>query len=84
MRLDFAPRLGQASMRFQQVAAGTDLDAWHAHQFCFVATLGQSMPWLVLAGMIVFIAGYLLTVPFALLSGFVQVLIQIVCYTNAD
>lgn len=84
MALNFAPRLGQASARFQQVATGTDIDAWHAHQFCFIATLGNSMPWFVLAGMLVCIVGYLLTVPFAMLSGIVQVLVQLVSYTNVE
>lgn len=84
MQLSLAPRLGQASARFQSIATGTDLDMWHAHQFCFVATLGQSMPWFVLAGIVVVIAGYLLTVPFALLSGIVQVFVQLVSYTNVE
>ncbi len=89
------PRFADAVARYQPVALNVSFsssaqeqeaaqDVWNAHQFCFFATLGQAIPWFVVAGAAVTVVGYAVTIPFAVLSSVVQVLVQIVTYSNVE
>ena len=85
----YAPMVRQAAWNYSAVAEGSSvsaqgLDLWHAHQFCFVVTLGQALPWL-----FVFVAGLyvglnLLKVPFVVLAAGVQFAVQAVSFTHVE
>ena len=58
-------------------------DLWTAHQYCFLVTLGQSLPAFfgAVVGVYVFLA--LLRLPFAILAASVQLGAQVLSYTHA-
>lgn len=59
------------------------MDLWHGHQFCFFMTLGQSLPYLILALVIVIGALQLVKMPFALIAAAVQFVMQAIAFTHA-
>lgn len=61
-----------------------DADLWHAHQFCFFVTLGQSIPYLMVALVVVLGVTQLVKLPFAFLAAAVQFLWQAVAFTHAE
>lgn len=83
----FLPKFGEleAAMRnhSEVLSGGTD-DLWHGHQFCFFATLGQTIPYMFLALGVVLGATQLVKLPFALIAAAVQFLWQAVAYTFTE
>lgn len=59
------------------------VDIWHAHQYCFVVTIGQALPAFFVALVLFYMGLALLRVPFVLLSSGAQLLAQAVSYTHA-
>jgi hypothetical protein len=59
------------------------MDMWHGHQFCFFMTLGQSLPYLILALVIVIAAMQLVKLPFALIAAAVQFVWQAIAFTHS-
>ena len=60
------------------------MDLWHAHQFCFVVTLGQAMPWLFVGLFLAYLAVSLLRIPLVILAAGIQFMVQAVAFTHAE
>ena len=72
-----------AVIKASSTGAPSAVDMWHAHQYCFVVTIGQSLPAFFAALALFYVALALLRVPFVLLSSGAQLLAQVVAYTHA-
>lgn len=59
------------------------MDLWHGHQFCFFMTLGQALPYLILALVIVMGALQLVKMPFAMVAAAVQFVWQAIAFTHS-
>ena len=59
------------------------MDMWHAHQFCFFVTLGQAVPYLLLAVVAAMAVLQLLKMPFALVAAAVQFVWQAIAFTHS-
>jgi hypothetical protein len=90
--LGIAPNYRQAADSYSRViklmsetgALPSAIDAWHAHQYCFVVTIGQSLPAFFAALVTFYLALALLRVPFVVLSSGTQLLVQMLSYTHAQ
>lgn len=60
------------------------MDLWHANQFCFIMTLGQSIPYMFLAVAVVLGAAQLVRMPLALVAAATQFLWQALAFTHAE
>jgi hypothetical protein len=59
------------------------LDLWHAHQYCFVVTLSQALPWFFAVLVALYTLAHFVTVPLAILAGVIQLLmLQAVAFTH--
>jgi hypothetical protein len=68
----YAPTVARAAWNYSRVNleavhSAQALDMWHAHQFCFVVTLAQALPWffVVVAG--IYVVFSMLSLPFAVI-----------------
>lgn len=64
-------------------STGHGMDMWHAHQFCFFVTLGQAVPYFLLAVVIVMAGLQLVKMPFALVAAAVQFVWQAIAFTHS-
>lgn len=81
-------------LRFEQEAAANfstvigkarstgDMDEVHAFSFCFLSTLAQAVPWLLLALAGLYLSLAMATVPLSLAGNLVQAWMQFVAYSN--
>ena len=83
-----APNYRQSAGNYSAVIKASNtgypaaVDMWHAHQYCFVVTIGQSLPAFFVALAIFYLALALLRVPFVLLSSGAQLLAQMISYMH--
>lgn len=60
------------------------MDLWYGHQFCFVVTLGQALPWFFVILGLAYVAVSLSRIPFVILAAGIQFLVQAVAFTHAE
>lgn len=91
-RISFAPGIYEtASNRYSPVIRATRganetseaVDLWRGHQYCFVVTIGQVLPWVFVAIAAIYLLICLLKLPFAVASAGAQLIAQAVSYTHA-
>ena len=84
-----APAVRAAAWNYSAVVKGSreggdGLDLWHGHQFCFVATLGQALPWFLVMLAVLYVLFQCLKLPFVFMLASTQFLVQAVSFTHAE
>ena len=87
--IPLAPMAREAAWNYSQViqdsrASDAGMDLWHAHQFCFVVTMGQALPWFFLVIAVLYVGINMVKIPFVILSAGVQFLVQALSFTHAE
>ncbi len=85
----YAPMVRQAAWNYSAVVKGAaetaqGVDLFQAHQYCFVVTLGQALPWLFVIVAAVYVVLSLLKLPFVVVAAGVQFLVQAVSFTHVE
>ena len=92
----YAPAVRQSPWKYAEVVRQTTaisssswqkasaLDTYYGHQFCFVMTLGQALPWffVIISGFYVLLS--MLRLPIIMISASVQFLVQAVSFTHVE
>lgn len=76
--------LKQAFLNHSFVVKSGDNDLWWGFQFCFLVTLGQILPYMLLALVIIFSLAQIVRLPFVLFSAATQFAWQAVAYTHVE
>lgn len=74
----------QAFLNHSMVVRSADKDLWHGHQFCFLVTLGQILPYMLLLLVLLFSSAQIIRLPFVLFSAATQFAWQAVAYTHVE
>jgi hypothetical protein len=74
----------QAFLNHSAIVMSGDKDLWNGHQFCFLVTLGQTLPYILLVLVLLFSSAQIIRLPFVLFTSATQFAWQAVAYTHVE